>query len=930
MSAIYGAASLFGFGDIHQLRPMSTSPSLTITSLLKRNVRPVLLLGAGCSVRSGVPTADTLVGQIAKWGYCVSHAKTLDDPTVVRTDWLPWLEKQAWYRHEQPLADQYPMAVEAVLRPQQSRKDFFRKILNPGLPASRGYQVLTQLLARKLVSTVLTTNFDQLIAQECRSTAAVHLIEEIRTPGDLHLISTSPEYPQIIYLHGSVEHYADKNIEEETKRLNQTLVENLFPILRDHPLVVIGYRGAEASIMQHLLIDQIERCASFRRGIYWCHRGVETPSERAPLLGQLAASLGSNFSYVPIDGFDELMIEISTHMPELLANTAAVVPRATVDLGVMDVNDLKPSTLTMAQLDGPLLRSKIIAYCSAVRLPTPTIATEEELWAAMGERNLAVRRTNLWAPTEGGRLLFARSSAEQSIGASVEVNLMGDAEWLTSVLQRSSSSSQTVTSEQVRIDGNLWAQLENLLTLFARVNRPFRLKGHASREVYPYPPLALKEIATNLLAHRDYDFAGPARITITPEKIVCENPGGLTDHVRRQLQDREMQAVIQASARGIKGYRNPVIADFFFSAGAMDKEGSGLPDVVAEASNNVNALAFGPTADNSTFRVEISVRPEALNVDPKTRTSRAIQREVRFSPNLLPVISWPEQIWRIPATVPRGETRNLREAGAPPFFMHEDAIWTFVSPAIEDASAFLHFASKSAKPSSHATESILTSEFARGSLPWLLNTALERHVDGIGVAHRFMANSIRAYFESNGTNPRTVSYRGLFKQATRTVVKPLLSRTTNTALFWEHKAVALRFEQFGCAWALALLPTYVFTKTGTGEWIDSQRIGPRTTKRTARDYNPTVLHNLVFWSRVLSGGSEGAFSVSLGAAGPATDTAPRIDLAGLVPIATFDKQQDSPFSSTVVAALDALTAEDVETADDEAAAYVAEEADEDD
>lgn len=907
---------------------MSTSNSLTITSLLKRDVRPVLLLGAGCSVRSGVPTADSLVGQIAKWGYCVSHAKSLDDPTVVRTDWWPWLEKQAWYRHEQSLSDQYPMAVEAVLRPRQNRKDFFRRILNPGLPASRGYQVLAQLLARKLVTTVLTTNFDQLIAQECRSTAAVHLIEEIRTPSDFHLISTSPEYPQIIYLHGSVEHYTDMNLEQETKRLNQTLVENLFPILRDHPLVVIGYRGAEASVMQHLLIEQIERCASFRRGIYWCQRVVEAPNERAPLLGQLAASLGSNFSSVPIVGFDELMVEISEHLPELLASPAAAIPRATPDLAVTGVNDLKPSTVTLPQLDAPLLRSKIIAYCSAVRLAAPAIGTEEELWAAMGERNLAVRRTSAWAPTEGCRLLFARSSAEQPVGASVAVDLKGDAEWLQAALHR--GSSQTATFEQVVIDGNLWAQLEKLLTLFARVNRPFRLKGHASREVYPYPPLALKEIATNLLAHRDYEFAGPARITITPEKIVCENPGGLTDHVRRQLQDREMQAVIQASARGIKGYRNPVIADFFFSAGAMDKEGSGLPDVVAEAANNGNALAFGPSADNSSFRIEISVRPEALSVDPKTRTSRAIQREVRFSPNLLSVTSWPERIWKIPAAVPRGESRNLREAGAPPFFIHDDSIWTFVSPAIEDASAFLHFASNSTKPSSHATQSILTSEFARGSLPWLLNTALERHVDRIGVAYRFMANSIRAYFESNGTTPRTVSYRGLFKQATRTVVKPLLSRTTNTALFWEHKAVALRFEQFGHAWALALLPTYVFTKTGAGEWIDSQRIGPRTTKRTARDYNPTVLHNLVFWSRVLSGGSEGSFSIPLGAAGPATDTAPRIDVAGIVPIATFDQQQDPLSSSTVVGALDALTAENLEVADDDAAAYVADEGDEDD
>src|SRR5882672_10427146 len=109
-------------------------PGLTIASLLKRTTRPVLLLGAGCSVRSGVPTAETLVGQIAKWGYCVANARNMDDPTVVRTDWWPWLQKQPWYRHDLALTDQYPTAVESVLRPQEDRKAFFRRILNPGLP----------------------------------------------------------------------------------------------------------------------------------------------------------------------------------------------------------------------------------------------------------------------------------------------------------------------------------------------------------------------------------------------------------------------------------------------------------------------------------------------------------------------------------------------------------------------------------------------------------------------------------------------------------------------------------------------------------------------------------------------------------------------------------------------------------------------------
>ncbi|MGH8428578.1 MAG: hypothetical protein ACRES7_11495 [Gammaproteobacteria bacterium] len=188
-----------------------------------------------------------------------------------------------------------------------------------------------------------------------------------------------------------MDHYTDQNIEEETRRLNPALVENLYPILRDHPLVVIGYRGAEASVMQHLLAEQADRCAGFRRGIYWCHREDEPPTAEVLLLAELAANLGSNFQFVKIDGFDELMDELSGQLPDLLAN-AATNAGPTIAAGIhVAVHDLEASPLSLAQLNRSLLKAKVIAYCEAVRLPAPTMSNDESTLAAMAERNLAVR-----------------------------------------------------------------------------------------------------------------------------------------------------------------------------------------------------------------------------------------------------------------------------------------------------------------------------------------------------------------------------------------------------------------------------------------------------------------------------------------------------------------------------------------------------------
>ena len=143
----------------------STGHSLgesAIAGLLQKEVKPIFLLGAGASFRSGIPLAGSLVEQIAKWGFCQAENRHFtDDPTVMRSDWDRWLTRQSWYRTDVLAADLYPTAVERVLRPQKKRQEFFRIILRPKVPPSVGYRHLARLLAKGAVRTILTTNFDQ-------------------------------------------------------------------------------------------------------------------------------------------------------------------------------------------------------------------------------------------------------------------------------------------------------------------------------------------------------------------------------------------------------------------------------------------------------------------------------------------------------------------------------------------------------------------------------------------------------------------------------------------------------------------------------------------------------------------------------------------------------------------------------------------------
>lgn len=864
-----------------------------IASLFRRDAKPVLFLGAGASVKSGIPLAGASVDAIARFAYCRIHDKSPDDPTIMRSDWIRWLEQQPWFRLDLPRAALYPLAVEHLLRPQSNRKDFFQRILKPDIPPSDGYMRLAALLSRRAIRTVLTTNFDDLVVRTAKQTPAIRHVEEIMTESDHTLFKIDPPHPQVVYLHGSVNHYSDRNLIKETQELDPQLVALLQPLLRDHPLIVVGYRGAEPSIMKHLLIDQSARCGRFREGIYWCHR-PDSPPQESPLISELAATVGSNLQFVQIDGFDELMVvvERSVHVSE--NDSWGARPEAVASHTSIAVHDLQASSLALEDLNAPLLRTKLLEYAEGMRLPKPSLGTTEQLWTAMLAQNLGTTAENSRRATRGGQLLFAQNARKQIPAARIVVTITGPKEWVDSVLdQQVPTESVGVTAtETLALEGDLWAQLEQGTDLLSRVNRPFRMKGAISQTAYPYPPLALKELLTNFLAHRDYRIDEPGALAISLGEIRFENPGGLVDSVRRQLDDEPIQQAIGEGTRRLKGYRNPVVADFFFSAGAMDKEGSGLPDVVQEATNNLNSVSFGPTQDNTKFVALIQCRPEALLIDRDTKTARRQRAELRYSPNFLQIVAWPEQVAKLGTLATPRELAKLNGGSIAPFGSHREWIWTFANLEHESARPLIELGLEEEQHSLPTME-LLNSRDAAAVLPRLLNMALGQYLTGLGLQVWIEAGRLRAYYPSNEDAAREISYKSTFRQSKRTVSKPIISRTTGKVVYWEHKAVSLRFERFQSNWVLTLLPGYVFTIDGKAQPIASERIGPLSTRRSARDYNATVFHDLVFWCRMLSNGSEEPFHVPVSA----ERRSPAIGLSTMIPTFVFDDAIDSGVSS---------------------------------
>jgi NAD-dependent SIR2 family protein deacetylase len=802
----------------------SKSPETTVARLRGILLRqggpdPVFLLGAGASVKSGIPPSGQLAEMVLKRAYCREHGLSERDPHVVRSDWRRWVSGLSWFRTDSALEDQYPSIVEHLLFPRDERRDFFLAVVGQRRPPGAGYRAMARLVSKGWVRMVLTTNFDDLLFEACRAEPSLRHVQVIGTPGEAGLISTAPAYPQVVHLHGSVAHYTDQNLEGETQRLDPALREQVLPLLRDHPLIVVGYRGAEPSIMHDLLRDAIP-AVGYRRGVFWCTRDPR-PDGLHPHVRELAEALGENFCLVPIAGFDECMTEIDSSVPVQPEHHAL---RATEPPPVPDMEPMPG--YGMDDLDWGLAERTMQAYARQLSVPGEASSGREWTLARLRLCDLVRDQATGPVPTRAGVLLFGARGAETS----VEIRSGGELD--------------------VVVSGNVFVCAERVQAALDEHNQPFRLKGPASETVRAYPPLALKELVVNALAHRDHLTRVPVRIDMSDIEIRFLSPGGLVDGLDPA----------RLGVPGVKAYRNPVLADVLYGAGLMDKAGSGLGDVRRWAREIGGEARFEPTPDDC-FLAVITSRPE--RPDPLTGTTAPIGEVQVFTSNVLPVSVVQPYVWTAPTTA--RSRADIFEAHprerVPPLALHDGLLLTFsdLGDAVNPLGRDVH------GPASKLAVAELEADPDRERiLVQLLNSCMLAHARSCQLVS--VPGDRRLYFPRTEAGPREMGYQARVRRATRTVTRPVVSRRTSRVLYWEHHAVRFAFERFAGEWGVMLVPTWVFTRDGERDIITGPRVGRLSVVRSARDYNPQVAGDMRFWSWVLTHGSE-SVDVEAGAPG---------------------------------------------------------------
>ncbi len=226
----------------------------------------------------------------------------------------------------------------------------------------------------------------------------------------------------------------------------------------------------------------------------------------------------------------------------------------------------------------------------------------------------------------------------------------------------------------------------------------------------------------------------------------------------------------------------------------------------------------------------------------------------RYLSNLLEVPTWPETVWHAGtvARKPADVWEGVGDISLPAFILADARLYTFADLS-DPTNRFLGKINP-CDVRAMATADFMTDEEGERRFVRLLNQCLYRYLSAHGLI--VDRKRQRTYFPRSDAGPREITYQARLRQATRTVTRPVISKTTQKVRYWEHEAIRFGFDRLGDAWTLHLVPGYVFTVNGSSKLVEGPRVGPLATRRAARDYNPQVHNDLVFWLWVLAQGND--------------------------------------------------------------------------
>ncbi|WP_318467535.1 tetratricopeptide repeat protein [Photobacterium leiognathi] len=258
--------------------------------------RFAFILGAGASINSNIKGAAALAKE---WMEIIYHRE--HEPTSDYQNWLASnpLDLENWEPNN--LAKHYPKIFEKCFEgDHDSGYAALEKAIKDGKP-SLGYAVLAWILSSTRHRMVITTNFDNLVADAVSIYGGTypHVIGHESLASYAKPLSRRPIVAKI---HRDL--FTDpKNTTEGTSSLEQSWNQTLKNIFKFYTPVFIGYGGNDGSLMDFLQSLDTKEISGQP---FWCYYAPDgAPNDTIKQL-----MIEHNGVLVPGMGFDELMLKM--------------------------------------------------------------------------------------------------------------------------------------------------------------------------------------------------------------------------------------------------------------------------------------------------------------------------------------------------------------------------------------------------------------------------------------------------------------------------------------------------------------------------------------------------------------------------------------------------------------------------------------------
>ena len=155
----------------------------------------------------------------------------------------------------------------------------------------------------------------------------------------------------------------------------------------------------------------------FRNGIYWCTRSGEEPHSKVL---ELAQRLSSNFTFLEIEGFDEVLGDASK---QLTGRDRFSDTHAHSDVGQRSFDERDCQGASLNDLDMDLALASLTTYCEQLRRAP---LTRDALLPLMREQGLLLRNEHgVDEVTYGAILLFGKNSQQYVPQGAVTITELG-------------------------------------------------------------------------------------------------------------------------------------------------------------------------------------------------------------------------------------------------------------------------------------------------------------------------------------------------------------------------------------------------------------------------------------------------------------------------------------------------------------------------